>query len=206
MLAKQKMLDGHYPQAKRIMEGFTGALNAAARYETFGRAIKSPEASIVVVSHRDHAGVEKGLASIAPQVRGRDIEVILVDNGNGRLRDYGKTLFRSFGIAEPGFNAGCSAARTSGAHFARAPHVIFLDDDGITGEGCVDALLRAMEVTRAVAIRGRVLPHTSPELTGTHYDLGPARVPALITTEGVSIWNRAAYVAARRLRSPAGRP
>jgi glycosyltransferase involved in cell wall biosynthesis len=189
-LARTQLLAGRYADAKRLMTGFTAALNQAAAFRTFGRRAASPKATIVVVSHVDHAGVERGLDSIARQIDLSETEVILVDNGNGRLAEHGKRLFRHFGLAEPGFNAGCSAARNLGAHHAAAPYVIFLDDDGITAAGAVDALLRCITETRAVAVRGRVLPVTSPELKGTHYDLGQARVPALNTTEGVSIWSR----------------
>lgn len=194
LLAKAHFLAQRYGHAKRLMSGFTDALNAEARYRVHGRPIDNPRASIIVVSHIDHPGVKDGLASIAAQIAGRDIEIILVDNGNGALGSHGKKLFKNFGLAEPGFNSGCSAARNVGAHFARGPYLIFLDDDGIATEGCVEALLLGAAETKAVSVRGKVLPITAPERTGTHYDLGPARIPALNTTEGVSAWARKPFV------------
>ena len=196
MLAKTHFLEGRYLQARRLMTGFTEAMVKEASYRFHGKPVRKPKASIIVVSHLDHAGVERGLKSIAAQVRGRNVEVILVDNGNGKLGRYGRRLFGAFGLAEPGFNSGCSAARNLGAHMARGPLLIFLDDDGISEPGCVDALIRCVEETGAVAVRGRVKPLTSPDLTGTHYDLGAARLPALNTTEGVSAWQREAFMAA----------
>ncbi len=196
ILAKAHFLAGRYEHAKRLMKGFCEALCAEATYTFHGKKLRDPKASIVIVSHRDHAGVGTGLASIATQVAKKNIEIILVDNGNESLLQHGRKLFGSFGLAEPGFNSGCSAARNVGAHFAIAEHVIFLDDDGITDSACIDALLRCVAETGAVAVRGKVKPITSPELTGTHYDLGPARVPALATTEGVSIWARKPFIEA----------
>lgn len=196
MLAKQHFLAGRYAQARRMLQGFTEALNEKAPYRHFGRQIAKPRASVIVVSHADNPGVAKGLASIAAQITRNDIEVILVDNGNGALLDHGKGLFKSFGFAEPGFNSGPGAARNLGAHHARAPYLIFLDDDGVAGEGCLDALVSCIKETGAVGVRGKVKPLTAPELTAIHYDLGPVRIPALTTTEGIAIWNREAYLTA----------
>ena len=196
MLAKSHFMLGNYKQAQRLMNGFTEAMVKQAAYSVHGKPLPAPRASIIVVSHRDHPGVEQGLRSIARQVKGESLEVILVDNGNGKLGKYGKRLFGAFGLAEPGFNSGCSAARNLGARVARAPYLIFLDDDGITADGCVDSLIRCMDETNAVAVRGRVNPLTSPELIGNHYDLGNTRIPALNTTEGVSIWKRDAFIEA----------
>ncbi len=196
MLAKAHFLDGRYLKARKLMDGFTAALAREARIRVVGTPPRHPKASIVVISHRDHPGVEAGLASIARQIGKEAYEVILVDNGHGRLLQHGKKLFGRFTLAEPGFNCGCSAARNLGAHVARAPRLIFLDDDGITTTGAIAALMRCMDETGAVAVRGRVEPLTSPEFKGNHYDLGPSRIPALNTTEGISIWAREPFIAA----------
>lgn len=194
--AKARFSTGRFASAQTLLAGFTEDTLAAAKVRPFGRQPTDPVASIVVVSHRDHAGVESGLSSIARQIEAARFEVILVDNGNASLARLGRKLFRAGINIEVGFNAGCSGARNVGAAVARAPFLIFLDDDGITGEGCIDALLDCIHSTGAVAVRGRVEPLTSPDLKGAHYDLGRARVPALITCEGVSVWNREAYLAA----------
>jgi glycosyltransferase involved in cell wall biosynthesis len=194
--AKARFSTGRFASAQALLAGFTEDTLAAAKVRPFGRQPTDPVASIVVVSHRDHAGVESGLSSIARQIETTRFEVILVDNGNASLARLGRKLFRTGVNIEVGFNAGCSGARNVGAAVARAPFLIFLDDDGITGEGCIDALIGCIRATGAVAVRGRVEPLTSPDLKGAHYDLGRARVPALITCEGVSVWKREAYLAA----------
>ena len=196
LLAKAHFLAQRYGHAKRLLTGFTESLNAEAKYKLHGRQIRNPRASVIVVSHADSPGVVQGLSSIAAQVANTDIEVILVDNGNDALGFHGKKLFKSFGLVEPGFNSGPSAARNVGAHFAKSPYLVFLDDDGISGEGCVEALLQCIVETKAVAVRGKVVPRTSPELTAPHYDLGPARLPVLPTTEGISIWARKPFLEA----------
>ncbi len=194
--AKSRLLAGRFASAQRILAEFTEDTLAEAKIRRFGKEPSDPLASIVVVSHRDHAAVALGLRSIAAQIAPNTYEVILVDNGNASLAALGKRIFRSCTLVEPGFNAGCSGARNIGAQVAKAPFIIFLDDDGIVEVGCIAALVRCLEETGAVAARGRVKPLTSPDLTGSHYDLGPSRVPALITCEGVSIWRRAAFIEA----------
>lgn len=194
--AKARFSTGRFASAQSLLAGFSEDTLAGAKVKPFGRQPLDPVASIVVVSHRDHAGVKSGLASIARQIEASRFEVILVDNGNASLARLGRKLFGSGVNVEVGFNAGCSGARNVGAALARAPFLIFLDDDGITGEGCIDALLRCIRETDAVAVRGRVEPLTSPDLKGAHYDLGRARIPAMITCEGVSIWKREPYLAA----------
>jgi glycosyltransferase involved in cell wall biosynthesis len=194
--AKSRFLGGRFASAQRLLADFTTDTLAQARIRHFGTRTSDPIASIIVVSHRDHAGVANGLRSIARQIASDSFEVILVDNGNTSLARLGRRYFRSCTIVEIGFNAGCSGARNIGAQIAKAPLIIFLDDDGIAEEGCVEALIRCMEETGAVAARGRVMPQTSPDLAGSHYDLGPSRLPALITCEGISIWRRATFIEA----------
>lgn len=194
--AKARFSSGRFASAQALLTGFGEDTLAGAKVKPFGRQPIDPVASIVVVSHRDHSGVESGLGSIARQIEPGRFEVILVDNGNASMARLGRKLFGSGINVEVGFNAGCSGARNVGAALARAPYLIFLDDDGITAEGCLDALLRCIRETGAVAVRGRVEPLTSPDLKGAHYDLGRARIPAMITCEGVSIWKREPYLAA----------
>lgn len=192
--AKARLASGRFTAAQRILGNFTKDTLAAATVKVFGTQPDSPMASIVVVSHRDHPGVVDGLRSIARQIGPDRTEVILVDNGNRSLTQLGRKIFAACKVIQVGFNAGCSGARNVGASLAKAPFVMFLDDDGITEEGCVDALLGCIETTGAVAVRGRVMPLTAPHLKGTHYDLGEARIPALTTCEGVSIWRRGPFL------------
>jgi glycosyltransferase involved in cell wall biosynthesis len=194
--ARSRFLGGRFASAQRLLADFTMDTLAQARIRHFGKQPAHPLASIIVVSHRDHVGVADGLRSIAGQLAPDRFEVVLVDNGNRSLARLGKRYFRSCTIIEIGFNAGCSAARNIGAEVAKAPLIIFLDDDGVAEDGCVEALVSCMEETGAVAARGRVKPQTSPELTGAHYDLGPGRLPALITCEGISIWRREPFIEA----------
>ena len=194
--AKVRFAQGRFAAARRVLGDFTEDTLEAAKVVVVGTSPVNPPASIVVVSHRDHPGVEDGLRSIARQIKPGQFEVILVDNGNAALARLGRKIFGSCTIVEIGFNAGCSGARNAGARLAKSPRVIFLDDDGITEEGCISALIACMDATGAVAVRGRVMPLTAPHLKGAHYDLGAARVPALITCEGVSIWRRDAFLGA----------
>lgn len=194
--ARSCFLGGRFASAQRMLADFTMDTLAQARIRHFGQRTTHPLAAIIVASHRDHAGVANGLRSIAKQIAPDRFEVILVDNGNPSFAKLGRRYFRSCTIVEIGFNAGCSAARNIGAQVAKAPLIIFLDDDGIAEDGCVESLVSCIEETGAVAARGRVKPQTSPELTGAQYDLGPSRLPALITCEGISIWRRESFIEA----------
>jgi len=192
--AKARLSSGRFASAQRVLGDFTRDTLSAATVKSFGNQPAKPSASIVVVSHRDHPGVEKGLRSIARQLTTERFEVILVDNGNPSLGRLGRKIFAAGKVVDVGFNAGCSGARNVGALLAKAPYVMFLDDDGITEEGCVEALLGCIRATGAVAVRGRVMPLTDPLLKGSHYDLGESRLPALTTCEGVSIWQRGPFL------------
>jgi glycosyltransferase involved in cell wall biosynthesis len=194
--AKARLSSGRFAPAQRVLGEFTRDSLAGAKVSVFGPQAAQPSASIVVVSHRDHPGVEEGLRSIAGQMRPGQFEVILVDNGNSSLAQLGRKIFAACKVVDVGFNAGCSGARNLGASLAKAPFVMFLDDDGIAEEGCVEALLGCILSTGAVAVRGRVKPLTEPHLKGSHYDLGDARIPALATCEGVSVWQRGPFLSA----------
>ncbi len=194
--AKARFLAGRFVSAQRVLGDFTADTLAEAKIRQFGKQPVDPPAAIIVVSHCDHPGVESGLKSIARQITPCNLEIILIDNGNASLARLGKRIFGSCTVVETGFNAGCSGARNVGAQLATAPLIIFLDDDGISEDGCVSELLNCMRETGAVAARGRVKPLTSPDLSGSHYDLGLGRVPALITCEGVSIWRRTPFIEA----------
>ena len=182
--------------AAGLMEGFSNELAGASTAEVFGSPVADPTASIIVVSYRHGPNVECALNEIARQIGARAFEVILVDTGNRELFPAAQNIFKSFVAVTPPFPAGCSGGRNVGAHFARAPFLIFLDDDGIMQPGCIGALIACLEETGAVAVRGRVRPLTSPKLTAPHYDLGERRLPSLITCEGVSIWTRSEFESA----------
>ena len=193
--AREARTKGRFDDALRLVEGFTERLAEVSARHLFGQPPTRPGLSIVVLSHRDHPDVDRALEALAADCAGQTHELILVDDGNSALFDSAKRHFPSFLGLKPPFSIGCAAGRNLGALLARGPAVTFLDDDGIIEPGCLAALQLCMAETGAVAVRGKVVPHTGGIGEG-HYDLGAVRRPTFINCEGVSIWQRDCFLQA----------
>jgi GT2 family glycosyltransferase len=121
--------------------------------------MKRPDASIVVVHHRGPERLFEALAALDRACRGRlDVEVIVVDNASGLpvaelLRRY-PTTRRVVADRNVGFAAGCRL----GAEAARAPALLFVNDDAVVEPEA--PLLLAEALARAepdvVAVAGRL--------------------------------------------------
>jgi glycosyltransferase involved in cell wall biosynthesis len=191
--AQDLMQSGAHSEAEARLLGFSEKVVAASVSGQFGSLPPSPAASIVVVSYRAVPGVDPALAAIGAQARAENCEVILVDNGNHELETIGRRHLDGAQIVRTPFQTGCSLGRNVGAAFARADHLIFIDDDGLIEPGFVSALLGAARETGAIGIRGRVAPLTPGTPEPTHYDLGNRRLVSFIGTEGASLWNRKVF-------------
>ncbi|MEQ1943482.1 glycosyltransferase [Mesorhizobium sp. VNQ89] len=191
--AKHARDEGRIKDALRLVEGFTERLAAVSARYPLGPQPKCPVLSIVVLSHRDHPGIQRALEALAGDCAGETYEVIFVDDGNRVLFDSVAQHFSSFlGVATP-FNVGCAAGRNLGALLGSGTAVVFLDDDGVIEPGCIAALRRCIEKTGAVGVRGKVVPHDGG-IGQSHYDLGTVRKPSFINCEGVSIWRREVFL------------
>ena len=121
--------------------------------------MKRPDASIVVVHHRGPEHLFEALAALDEACRGRlSAEVIVVDNASGLpvdelLRRHPATR-RVVAGANVGFAAGCRL----GAEAARAPALLFVNDDAVVEPEA--PLLLAEALSRAepdvVAVAGRL--------------------------------------------------
>lgn len=121
--------------------------------------MKRPDASIVVVHHRGPKQLFEALAALDEACRGRlAAEVIVVDNASGLsvdelLRRHPATR-RVVAGANVGFAAGCRL----GAEAARAPVLLFVNDDAVVLPEA--PLLLAEALSRAepdvVAVAGRL--------------------------------------------------
>jgi glycosyltransferase involved in cell wall biosynthesis len=191
--AEDLMQSGAHGEADALLADFSQKVAEASENWQFGTAPAMPAASIIVVSYKAVAGVERTIAAIGEQARAENCEVILVDNGNHELETIGRRHLEGARVIRSPFQAGASLGRNLGAHFARADQLIFVDDDGVIEPGFVSALLRAARETGAIGIRGRVVPLTEGSHKPAHYDLGESRVRTFVGIEGATLWQRRAY-------------
>jgi glycosyltransferase involved in cell wall biosynthesis len=191
--ARDLMQSGANAEACVLLEDFSQKVARASERRQIGTLPDSPAASIVVVSYKDVPGVEPALEAIGWQARAENCEVILVDNGNDKLEAIGRRTLDGAVMVRAPFQTGCSLGRNLGAHFARAPYLIFVDDDGLIEPDFVASLLRAARETGAVAVRGRVAPLTPGTPEAVHYDLGERRLATFIGAEGASLWQRQVF-------------
>ncbi len=121
--------------------------------------MKRPDASIVVVHHRGSEHLYEALAALEEACRGRlTAEVIVVDNASGlpvaELLRRHPTTRRVVADRNVGFAAGCRL----GAEAARAPALLFVNDDAVVEPET--PLLLAEALSRAepdvVAVAGRL--------------------------------------------------
>ena len=194
LAARAAFAAGKFATAQDTLGDFASEAQRQSKKRVHGRPLPRPTASIVIVSNVDREGVELALKSLSRQISKKNIELVIVDNGNPGIESIAGRLIPRFTFIKAPFDIGCSAGRNLGAHYATAPYIIFLDDDGVAEEGCVEALLACMVETGALAVRGRVTPLTLPENGSAHYDRGLTRVPSVIDCEGVSIWRREPFV------------
>lgn len=173
---------------------FAEAQSACRRYQQLieydalprmdNRVETAPEVSVVIVAHKVGQGLIQCLDSLAAS-ENPPHEIIVVDNGGNE--DIAAELARRPILhVRVGFNVKPAEGRNLGVHFARAPIVSFIDDDGITARGYVASVVEAFETFEIHAFRGKVLPK-SEHLNNSHarhYDIGNLPFPADIDTEG----------------------
>jgi serine acetyltransferase/GT2 family glycosyltransferase len=124
----------------------------------------SPRASVVVATYNRGASIERLVRQLAAQTVARDLEVVIVDDGSRedptpRLR----ALAVPFSLAiERQKNAGAAAARHRAVTLARAPVILFLDDDMQVDPHLVAAHLELHDRDPNAVVLGRIKP--DPEM------------------------------------------
>lgn len=190
---------GRFEAARERM----AAYRAAVDYAAFAREDRRPagqtlHSSVVLVSYGSGAGLLACLRSLDAQIDPH-FEIILVDQG-GNASVHGELAGWPLLWIRPPINLLPSEGRNLGAAFARGELLIFLDDDAIARADFVAQAWFGMHRTRALAMRGRILPHAEQSGDGVlspHYDLGaePCLAPANI--EGNLVVRRTAFAAVR---------
>jgi len=189
-LSTALFLERKFDDVQATLIGFIESLADITEVHKVGTPTASALYSIVIVSNAHSPEVMDMLRSVAADSEPALREVVIVDNGNGELFSAATDTFPSFTFVRPPFPIGASGGRNLGAQVCSGRYVVFIDDDGAVSQGCISALVQSLEETGATAVRGRVVPKSSGMLIPRHYDLGPLRLPALTSCEGVSAWRR----------------
>lgn len=152
----------------------------------FQKDVNKPAISIVVISWRLHPDNLKNFQILEKQ-RDQNFELIFVDNGGKEgefdcLKPFVDTYVRL------NKNTGAYLARNVGAVFAKAPILLFLEDDGIPERNFVQAHLSIHSKYDVIAVRGVYSPKTDTPLNklATHYYMGSLPYPYPSNLEGNS--------------------
>ena len=150
----------------------------------FPNTTESPGVSIVVISWRLHPDNLKNFQILEKQ-RDQNFELIFVDNGGQdgefeTLKPYVDTYVRL------NTNTGAYLARNIGAVFAKAPILLFLEDDGIPDQNLIRAHLDLYQKYDIIACRGLYIQKTNNSLNDQqgHYYVGDKEYPTFAHVEG----------------------
>jgi glycosyltransferase involved in cell wall biosynthesis/MoaA/NifB/PqqE/SkfB family radical SAM enzyme len=151
---------------------------------TFQKDVNKPDISVIVISWRLHPDNLKNFQILEKQ-RDQNFELIFVDNGGKEgefdcLKPFVDTYVRL------NKNTGAYLARNVGAVFAKAPILLFLEDDGIPKEDLVSSHLQMHKIYDVIVCRGVYSPKTNNPLNrlARHYYLGPEVIPIFADLEG----------------------
>jgi len=142
--------------------------------------------AVIVVAWQDDPGLDDCLASLARQGED-DFEVVVADNGAGlerRLAPWAERL--TLHHLDLKSNLGVSTARNRAVSLTTADLLLFLDDDAVADEDWTTVFRRTFADASVAAARGRVVGRSGSLLNrlARGYDLGDARIPAVLNTEG----------------------
>lgn len=151
---------------------------------TFQKKVNEPDISVIVISWRLHPDNLKNFQILEKQ-RKQNFELIFVNNGGQEsefeiLKPFVDTYVRL------NTNTGAYLARNIGSVFARAPILIFLEDDGLPERDFVRAHLKVYEKYDVIAARGVYSPKTDTPINklAHHYYMGDVPYPLPSNLEG----------------------
>lgn len=105
----------------------------------------SPHLSIIIPVYKVEKYLNKCLDSIVNQIKGREAEIIIIDDGSP---DHSGEIADKYALEYPFIkvihkkNAGVAAARNTGIDSSKGAWLYFMDSDDWMAEGAVDILLR----------------------------------------------------------------
>jgi glycosyltransferase involved in cell wall biosynthesis len=157
---------------------------AAFKEVKFNNTVENPAASVIIISWRFVEGLEKNI-SLLTSKRDAKFEIIFVNNGK-EDEEFSSILPYIDTYVSLKYNTGAYIARNIGSLFAKAPILIFLEDDGIIADNFVNAHLSAYEKYAIISVRGVCRPLTQNPLNklAKHYYMGKKPFPAIANLEG----------------------
>jgi len=181
-----RLRENRFEEAQAEVEKYRSKVDYQSLPRRDSREDGNPELSVIVVAHRTRHALLACLDSLASSSNPTH-EVIVVDNGGNECIEE-ELRQRPILHVRPPVNVLPSEARNIGVAFARAPIVVFVDDDATVGENFLRSILAAFDAYEIVAMRGKVLPKSDHENNRRvrHYDLGDLPIVADINTEGNS--------------------
>lgn len=175
--------------------------NRAEKYQAvfdsveYFNTIADPHVSIVVISWRYIPEMLENFKSLERQ-RTTNFELVFVNNGAAD-EEFKSVLPFVDTYIRLNCNTGAFKARNIGALFAKAPILIFLEDDGIPCENFVSSHLEAFEKYEVISVRGVYKPLNSNNhfnKLAKHYTLGSTTFPRFSDLEGNVSYNKAAFM------------
>ncbi len=120
--------------------------------------IEAPLASIVIPTFNGGSRIGNCLDSLVKQTKGRDVEILVVDDGSSDNTTSIVSRYSSVRLISQS-NAGPAAARNRGALEARRSILLFTDDDCVPMADWLDAMLGAFEDPNVVGAKGVYRTH-----------------------------------------------
>lgn len=130
---------------------------------------KKTKSSVVVISNQVEDGFLNSLAALRNQTIHSDCKVVFVSNNKDNQTKTVLSFVDTF--IQLSDNYGDCLPRNIGALFSCSEVVIFMEDDGIPGEGFVDEHIKVHERADILSLRGCCLPITAGSVPN-HYWLG----------------------------------
>ncbi|MEM9359829.1 MAG: glycosyltransferase [Pseudomonadota bacterium] len=187
--ARLHLKENQYQEARQSLRYVEEGLLAQCSIEKIGEspfANNECIASVIILSHKDSDLISEALSRVAEQWND-EFELVLISNGNENLRGRAQQYFSEFRNVVTPFVVGCSMGRNIGAQLANGHWLMFLDDDGLIEEECLQSLLDCAKATGAPMVRGKIKPLTQAKASAPkNYDLGDFRRLSFLNGEGVS--------------------
>ena len=176
-------------------------INWLNRYEKYSNNISDvnffntkhyPSISIIVISWRFHPDTLENFEIL--KKHNQIFELIFVDNG-AKSREFDCLTPYIDTYIRLNNNSGAYLARNIGSMYAKAPILLFLDDDAIPADDLIESHLNCYKKYDAIAVRGVCRPKTNNPLNqlAKHYYLGPKPFPIYADIEGNTSYRAATF-------------
>jgi cellulose synthase/poly-beta-1,6-N-acetylglucosamine synthase-like glycosyltransferase len=123
-----------------------------------GCSIETKSVSIIIPTFDGASRIGACLDALKKQTAGRDIEILVVNDGSTDSTVDVVTLYSEIRLISQA-NAGPAAARNRGASEARGALILFTDDDCVPMAGWLEAMIEPFEDPKVVGAKGVYRTH-----------------------------------------------